>query len=202
MSSALQMTTIINNNNNGHHHDWRMISTTGSDDENDASLISKTETLLKKSKKEKRRVRFHIALEEVHEIQRIHEIILLDDHDNDGEGDISSIWYSQKEFADILDEIDHDLELLTTGQVLEGEQYSMRGIESRTQAGYERKQRNKENALYAVLDEQDRQQHRRRRQTRCSREEALARVYVLETTECMEDALEQGLMDEEDAAER
>eukprot|EP00540_Astrosyne_radiata_P015241 CAMPEP_0116843118 /NCGR_PEP_ID=MMETSP0418-20121206/11906_1 /TAXON_ID=1158023 /ORGANISM="Astrosyne radiata, Strain 13vi08-1A" /LENGTH=179 /DNA_ID=CAMNT_0004473827 /DNA_START=60 /DNA_END=599 /DNA_ORIENTATION=- len=106
---------------------------------------------------------------------------------------VSEIWYSSAEFMEIRTKNDRCLELLTTGKAVEDEDHTMRGLECRTQAGYERRRRNKRNALYAVLDEQERQ-----RKSGTLDPEVIAGVYLLESEHCTEDALEQGIVDEEE----
>eukprot|EP00540_Astrosyne_radiata_P015225 CAMPEP_0116822908 /NCGR_PEP_ID=MMETSP0418-20121206/538_1 /TAXON_ID=1158023 /ORGANISM="Astrosyne radiata, Strain 13vi08-1A" /LENGTH=179 /DNA_ID=CAMNT_0004451091 /DNA_START=93 /DNA_END=632 /DNA_ORIENTATION=+ len=111
------------------------------------------------------------------------------------ENQVSDLWYSHKEFESIKSSSRHSLELLTSGRALEGDDHTMRGLECRTPAGYERRKRNKFDAVCAVLDEQDRQY-----MLGIQDPEAIAEAYILESEHCVEDALDQGMADEEDAS--
>mmetsp|Transcript_176 Transcript_176/g.427 ORF Transcript_176/g.427 Transcript_176/m.427 type:complete len:202 (+) Transcript_176:76-681(+) len=199
--SALATTTTATSTttNPQNHHDWRIRLL---HDENDSMmLISKTDSNDKRQEQSsnksctRRRVRFYPTVK-VTLVECIQNLLLNEQQD------VSRIWYSQKEFARIRDLMGHDVELLTTGRVVEGDEYTMRGLESWTRAGYERKRRNKTSALYAVLDEQERQHRLRKQNTKKKNdpEASLARMYNLETKECIEDALDQGIIDEEDAS--
>mmetsp|Transcript_33349 Transcript_33349/g.76827 ORF Transcript_33349/g.76827 Transcript_33349/m.76827 type:complete len:182 (+) Transcript_33349:33-578(+) len=160
--------------------------------QSDSALIEKTESFLatKSPTHEQRHPTTPCKQVRFHGMVQVSEIV----HIKDMGDEIRDIWYSTREFVAIRESNYEDLSLILSGKVLEGNDYTMRGLETRTQAGYERRKRNKVHGWMAVLEEQARQD----RDAICD-PESMAQIYQLETEHCREDALEQGMMDEEDA---
>lgn len=71
-----------------------------------------------------------------------------------------NIWYSQDEYDTIKSRNSLLVRMMKSGQFIEGEDHSFRGLEHKLKAGFLQRRANKFNALNAVLEEQDRQYNR------------------------------------------
>jgi uncharacterized protein YjiS (DUF1127 family) len=86
------------------------------------------------------------------ETVRVRSAIHLNEMTDD---EIADSWFSRKEMSEIKRRMASDIKVLRSGKPLEGS--TSRGLEYRTLAGATKRKANKENALDAVLDEQERQ---------------------------------------------
>lgn len=117
--------------------------------------------------------------------------------------EIASIWYDQKEYAEIKSSYQATIFVMENAEAnggisskLETEEHVFRGLEYRTQTGAWARYENKRDAYNAVLDEQDRQWKNDKDDY-----DALSRVYIEHSAKCVKAAYLRGIEDQEIAVE-
>jgi len=103
-------------------------------------------------------------------------------------------WYSSAEEYRMREDARSGARLLDCGLIVETEDFSIRGLESRTRKGMRRKSRNREYAYDAVFSEIGFQQ-----QTHYHDDEVVANVYFTYSEPCAVKALASGIRDEFEA---
>lgn len=109
---------------------------------------------------------------------------------------IANIWYHSKEYADIKSGYQVTIFMMEAGEKLPVEEHSSRGLEYRTQEGAWARYENKRDAYNAVLDEQDEQWKKD-----ADDHDAIARVYLEQSSKCLKAAQSRGKKDSSDVQE-
>jgi hypothetical protein len=102
------------------------------------------------------------------------------------------IWYTLDEYDIIKARNGLIVKMMKTGTFTESEEHSFRGLEHKLREGHKQRRANKFNGLNCVLEEQDRQQARGKRDA-----EAIATVYRRIAQNARESAFVSGIKDSE-----
>ena len=108
--------------------------------------------------------------------------------------DVAAIWYEAQDYADMKSDYKETIFLMECGTDLDEQEYTVRGLEYRTQEGAWARYENKRDAYNAVLDEQDIQW-----KNDCDDHEELRKVYLEHSTKCSVAAHKLALEDAHDA---
>ena len=109
---------------------------------------------------------------------------------------IPEIWYDAAEYAQIKKDYQLTIFLMESGEELQGEHHTSRGLEYRTQEGAWARYENKRDAYNAVLDEQDRQW-----KEDIDDWDKISLTYLEHSAKCLKAAYERGVQDEKDIVE-
>jgi hypothetical protein len=127
-------------------------------------------------------------------IEEKNEIFLVDHLDDITDDEVDKIWYNPDEYAEIKSAYQMTVFMMESGEKMDPEEHSSRGLEYRTQDGAWARYENKRDACNAVLDEQDRQW-----QAEADDYEELSRTYLEHSTKCGKAAADRGKKDEKEA---
>jgi hypothetical protein len=116
--------------------------------------------------------------------------------DNMSDSEVAAIWYNAEEYSEVKSSYQMTIFLMESGKLNEGDEYTSRGLEYRTQQGAWARHENKRDAYNAVLDEQDRQWKADQ-----DDHDALGRVYLQHSSKCAVAAAERGAADAKEAKE-
>jgi hypothetical protein len=96
------------------------------------------------------------------------------------EGEIAATWYDRDEYCEIKKSLSPTVKKMHKGLPLDSDDDESRGLEYRTRAGAQRRQKNKLHSIDAVLDEQERQWEESR-----SDPTYIAEIYSQATAHCL-----------------
>lgn len=116
--------------------------------------------------------------------------------DDISDAEVAEIWYNAAEYSEIKSAYQLTIFMMENGELKEGDDFTSRGLEYRTQQGAWARYENKRDAYNAVLDEQDRQWKADK-----DDHDALGRVYLQHSSKCAVAAAERGADDAKEAKE-
>jgi hypothetical protein len=133
-----------------------------------------------------------------HEIENLHELQQQKHQDDDDTTIADLIWWSAREYTEIKKEYETVLYLMETGQPVCEHEYSIRGLENRTEAGAWKLFEHQRNARNAVLIEQDQQRKKKNKNNKqfdSCYHDTIAKVYIHQVQTTRQQAIEQAAKD-------
>ena len=148
---------------------------------------SRKNLTLKRSKPPKKQLRFNFNRNQVFPIPHL---------DNLTDEQVSQIWFQSEEYAEIKSGYQLIIFRMESGEFVEDDEHTARGLEYRTQQGGWSRYENKRDAYNAVLDEQDRQWKNER-----DDHDEIGRLYLEHSAKCAKAAAARGAQDAKEAKE-